>query len=112
MQFAGNAVWRRLRIRGFQGSLRVVAEWATRRRLDESSNPAGRVRKTPSARKIARLMTIERDQVPRDRASMMAKIAHDVPLLLEARDLVDRFHEIMHSAVGACPAAAAKRPSI
>ena len=25
----------------------------------------------------------------------MAKIAHDVPPLLEARDLVDRFHEIM-----------------
>jgi hypothetical protein len=50
----GAELWRRLRIRGFQGSLRVVAEWATRRRLDESSNPAGRVRKTPSARKIAR----------------------------------------------------------
>lgn len=26
---------------------------------------------------------------------MMAKIAHDVPPLLDARDLVDRFHEIM-----------------
>ena len=91
----GAELWRRLRIQGFQGSLRVVAEWATRRRLDESSNPAGRVRKTPSARKIARLMTIERDQVPRDQASIMAKIAHDVPPLLEARDLVDRFHEIM-----------------
>ena len=26
---------------------------------------------------------------------MMAKIAHDVPALLEARNLVDRFHEIM-----------------
>ncbi len=25
----------------------------------------------------------------------MAKIAHDVPPLLEARDLVDRFHEMM-----------------
>ena len=89
----GAELWRRLRIQGFQGSLRVVVEWATRRRLDESSNPAGRVRKTPSARKIARLMTIERDQVPRDQASMMAKIAHDVQPLLGARDLVDRFHE-------------------
>ena len=91
----GAELWRRLRIRGFQGSLRVVAEWATRRRLDESSNPAGRVRKTPSARKIARLMTIERDQVPRDHVSMMANIAYNVPPLFEARDLVDRFHEIM-----------------
>jgi transposase len=44
------------------------------------------VKKTPSARKIARLMTIERDQVPRDQASMMANIAHNVPPLLEARD--------------------------
>jgi len=91
----GAELWRRLRIQGFQGSLRVVAEWATRRRLDESSNPAGRVRKTPSARKIARLMTIERDQVPRDHVSMMANIAYNVPPLFEARDLVDRFHEIM-----------------
>jgi len=90
----GAELWRRLRIKGFQGSLRVVAEWA-RRRLDESSNPAGRVRKTPSARKIARLMTIERDQVPRDQASLMAKIAHNVPPLLDARDLVDRFQDIM-----------------
>jgi transposase len=83
----GAELWRRRRIQGFQGSLRVVAEWATRRRLDESSNPAGRVRKTPSA--------FERDQVPKDQASIMAKIADDVPPLLEARDLVDRFHEIM-----------------
>ena len=51
----GAELWRRLRKQGFQGSLWVVAEWATRRRLDGSSNPAGRVRKTPSARKIARV---------------------------------------------------------
>ena len=31
----GAELWRRLRIRGFQGSLRVVVEWATRLRLDE-----------------------------------------------------------------------------
>jgi len=68
---------------------------ATRRRLDESSKPAGRIRKIPSARKIARLMTIERDRVPRDHVSIMAKIAHDVAPLLEARGLVDRFHEII-----------------
>jgi transposase len=91
----GAELWRRLRIQGFQGSLRVVSEWATRRRLDESSNPVGRVRKTSSARKISRLMTIERDQVPKDHASIMAKIERDVPPLLVARDLVDRFHEII-----------------
>ena len=91
----GAELWRRLRVQGFQGSLRVVSEWATRRRLDELSNPVGRVRKTPSARKISRLMTIERDQVPKDHASIMAKIERDVPPLLVARDLVDRFHEII-----------------
>jgi len=78
---------------------------ATRRRLDESSKPAGRIRKIPSARKIARLMTIERDRVPRDHVSIMAKIAHDVAPLLEARGLVDRFHEIIrqHKAVDLDP---------
>jgi hypothetical protein len=56
-----------------------VSEWATRRRLDASSNPVGRARKTPSARKSDRLMTIERDQVPKGQASIMAKIEQRLP---------------------------------
>src|SRR5216683_5087258 len=45
----GAELWRRLRAGGFRGSLRVVAEWATRRRRAES---AGRetLRKAPPAR--------------------------------------------------------------
>ena len=48
----GAELWRRLRATGFRGSLRVVAEWATRRRRAEG---AGRetLRKVPPARVLS-----------------------------------------------------------
>jgi transposase len=50
----GAELWRRLKAQGFQGSLRVVSEWATRRRRAEKAvNPI--LQKVPSARKIARV---------------------------------------------------------
>lgn len=52
-------LWRRLKARGFRGSLRVVAEWATRRRRVEKAD-AQNLHRIPSARTIARLMTIGR----------------------------------------------------
>jgi transposase len=49
----GAELWRRLKAQGFQGSLRVVSECATRRRRAEKAvNP--NLQKVPSARKIAR----------------------------------------------------------
>ena len=48
-------LWRRLKTQGFRGSLRVISEWATRRRRAEKAD--GALSRTPSARTIARLMT-------------------------------------------------------
>ena len=53
----GAELWRRLKARGFRGSLRVISEWATRRRRAEKAD-AQNLQRIPSARTIARLMTI------------------------------------------------------
>jgi transposase len=52
----GAELWRRLTARGFRGSLRVVSEWAVRRRRGERVD-AQNLQRIPSARTIARLMT-------------------------------------------------------
>jgi transposase len=57
----GAELWRRLRARGFRGSLRVVGEWATRRRQAEKVDVEN-LHRIPSARTIARLMTVGREQ--------------------------------------------------
>lgn len=93
----GAELWRRLRDQGFTGSRRVVAEWATRRRLDETAGIEKRPRKPLSARQIARFLTISRDQIPREQAFSMAKIEQGVPALIAARDLVDQFHSIIRN---------------
>ena len=88
----GAELWRRLRSLGFHGSQRVVAEWATRRRLDET---ASRPRRLPSARLIARMMTIGRDHLSKAEAVMIASIEATAPTLVAARDLVDRFNAMI-----------------
>lgn len=92
----GAALWRRVKVAGFAGALRVVAEWATRRRKEEASATGdGRPRKLPSARGVARMMTIERDVLSKTVARTMAIIVSAVPALVVARDLVDRFHDMI-----------------
>ena len=54
-------LWRRLGEQGFRGSLRVVGEWATRRRRADGST--GHFGKASSARTVARFMTTARDHL-------------------------------------------------
>ena len=88
----GAELWRRLLARGFSGSLRVVSEWATRRRRDEA---AATPRRAPSARALARMMTVARDRLSRGDLAIVAAAEHAVPALVLARLLVDRFHRLM-----------------
>jgi transposase len=90
----GAALWRELRDLGFRGSLRVVAEWATRRRQAEQVNVEGLTR-VPSARTVARLMTMARDALSRTQTVTVAAIEAAVPTLVQARELVDAFHELI-----------------
>jgi len=98
----GAALWRRVKAAGFAGGLRVVAEWATRRRKEEATTPgSARPRKAPSARDIARMMTTERDALSKTAARTMAIIEVAVPALVTARDLMDRFHGMIQRRMSA-----------
>ena len=90
----GAEIWRRLKAKGFRGSLRVVGEWATRRRRAEQASDQ-QLQKVPSARTIARLMTTARDHLSKADTVTIAAIEAGVPMLVEARDLIDRFHAMI-----------------
>ncbi len=91
----GAELWRRLRASGFAGSLRVVGEWATRRRRDDQhGQPSG---PSLSARTIARGLTVERDSGSARIALVNAAIEAAAPELIAARNLLDRFHAMMRS---------------
>jgi transposase len=82
----GAELWRRLRVEGYRGGLRVVTEWTTRRRRGEN---AGRMlsRTVPPAREISRMMTIDREQLSKAEAVTVAAIEAGVPALATARAL-------------------------
>jgi transposase len=92
-QWNGAALWRHLKSQGFRGSLRVVTEWATRRRRAEQADSG--LTRTPSSRTIARLMTVGRDRLTRAEAVTIATIESGVPLLVEAREIVAAFQAMI-----------------
>jgi len=89
----GAALWRRAKARGFRGSLRVVTEWATRRRRSERASDQ-RLQKVPSARTVARLMATARDHLSKADSVTIAAIETGVPFF-QARILMDRFHSMI-----------------
>ena len=90
----GAELWRRLQAQGFRGSLRAVGEWATRRRRSEMASKQ-QLQRIPSARTIAHLMTIKRNCLTKADAVVIAAIEAGVPSLVEARALVDQFHDMI-----------------
>jgi transposase len=100
----GAELWRRLTARGFRGSLRVVGEWATRRRRSERAD-AENLQRIPSARTIARLMTIGRDTLSKAETVTVAAIEAGVPTLVEAREIIAGFHMMIRrkAAAGLTP---------
>jgi transposase len=96
----GAELWRRLRAKGFSGSARVVSEWTTRRRRSERMTTA-QLRRPPSARTLAGLMTLKRDHLTKAETLTLAAIEKGAPALTEARTLIDRFQSIVRrKAVG------------
>jgi transposase len=87
----GAELWRRLKARGFRGSLRIISEWATRRRRAETADVEN-LRRTPSARTIARLMTVGRDTLSKAETVTVATVEAGVPTLVEAREIIAEFH--------------------
>jgi transposase len=93
----GAELWRRLKGEGFGGSLRVVTEWATRRRRAEKADGLHRV---PSARTLARLMTTGRDTLSRSETITIAAIEQSLPALVEARTIIADFHTMIRKKAG------------
>jgi transposase len=91
----GAELWRRLGAGGFRGSLRVVTEWASRRRHDAAVAPSGSPRKCPSARTIAKLMTADQDARAMSQDILVTAVERGVPDLATARDLVEVFHAMV-----------------
>ncbi|MEZ2223528.1 ISL3 family transposase [Rhizobium sp. RCC_161_2] len=90
----GTQLWRELTRQGFRGCLRVVTEWATRRRMAEKMD-CGALSRTPSARAVARLMTIGRDDLSKSQTVTVAAIEGGVPQLVEAREVVAAFQAMI-----------------
>jgi transposase len=92
----GAELWRRLRASGFRGSLRVVGEWATRRRRAELIGDE-QLQRVPSARTIARLMSTGRDTLSRTDTVTIAAIESGVPALVSAREMIAEFQTLIRS---------------
>jgi transposase len=90
----GSELWRSLKRQGFRGCLRVVSEWSGRRRRSEKMD-ASAISRTPSARTIARLMTIGRDRLSKAETVTVAAIESGVELLVEAREIVADFQAMI-----------------
>jgi transposase len=89
----GAELWRDLRRQGFRGCLRVVGEWAgRRRRADKAETALGHA---PAARTIARWLTTGRDQLTKPETVMVAAIENGVVRLTEARDTIAAFQDII-----------------
>ncbi|MFJ1293595.1 transposase [Paracoccus yeei] len=86
----GAELWRRLCADGFQGSLRVVGEWATRQRRTEAAIPTGSG-KCPPSRQIARMMTTGRHHLSKSDSILVTQVEHALPALSQARRLLDAF---------------------
>jgi hypothetical protein len=85
-----------MNLAGFTGGLRVVTEWATRKRQEEgAATQDERLGKAPSARRIAPMMTSDRDKPSKTVTRTIVIIGQAVPDLAKAHDLVDRFHRII-----------------
>lgn len=89
-------LWRKAKVQGFQGSLRVVGEWATRRRRAEQAN-IERLQRVPSARTLARLLTTGRDRLTKAETLTVATVEEGVPALVEAREVVSAFQTMVRA---------------
>jgi transposase len=74
----------------------VVAEWATRRRRAERAD-AENLQRIPSARTIARLMTIGRNNLSKADTVTITAIENGVPRLVEARETIAEFQAMVRN---------------
>ncbi len=71
-----------------------MAEWVARRRRAEQVD-GNALSRAPSARTIARLMTISRDSLSKSESVTVAAIESGVPQLVEARSIIADFQAMI-----------------
>ncbi len=91
----GAQLWRELQDDGFQGGLRVVTEWATRRRLAGHPVRTGSCFTAAPLRRVARMLTADPSTLQAEEQRYLNRLlATSTPLAL-ARDLTLRFAAIV-----------------
>ena len=90
----GAALWRALRQRGFRGCLGVVSEWSARRKRAEKADPTA-LGRAPSARTVARLLTVGPERLSKAETITVAAIETGVAILVEAREIILEFQGII-----------------
>ena len=71
-----------------------MSEWSARRKRADSAE-AGAISRAPSARTIARLLTVGRDQLSKVQTITVAAIERGVVALAQARDILAEFQGII-----------------
>ena len=71
----------------------MVSEWATRRRQGERTENA--LSRAPSARTVARLMSMGRDGLSKAETVTVAAIESGLPLLAGAREIIEAFQAMI-----------------
>lgn len=89
-------IWRQAKLQGFRGSLRVVGEWATRRRRAEQAN-IEQLQRVPSARTLARWLTTGRDRLTKAETLTVATVEDGMLALVEAREVVGAFQTMVRA---------------
>ena len=90
------ALWRIMKQAGYRGSLRVVSEWATRRRRAAKAD-AESLARVPSARTIAHQLTVGRDGLSKADTVTIAAIESGLPALVDAREVIADFHSMIRT---------------
>jgi transposase len=71
-----------------------VSEWSARRKRAEKADPAALAR-APSARTVARPLTIGRERLSKAETLTVAAVESGVAVLVEARDIIQEFQGII-----------------
>jgi hypothetical protein len=85
----GAELHRQLGDAGFKGSLRVVTEWATRKRQEQKAAKTDVPRKAPSARTVAKMLTTHRHGATAKQIELLTIIAKATPDIVTARASLD-----------------------
>jgi transposase len=91
----GAQLWRELRRAGFRGGLRVVTEWATRRRLAGRPGRSTLSTTAPPLRRVARWLTSEASALSTEERHCLDRLLAISAPLARARELALRFAAIV-----------------